>query len=553
MRHGVLLIDGVPSPDLGVPGQYARDRTTRALWKKEQGDLLGPAMWVQVAAPQILKGEKGDKGYPGDAIGGMPQPLHPTSAPQFKRLLIGDNSPVGLAGFDGLINGNVSVQVEKLIVSTSNAVVAKGSSADWGQDAGCAIDFSTASQFGRFLCFNYGTSSYLPVCTGLSDFIVGANSAGDSVHKFQVTGDAKITGFIVATSTITGTTLIGTGLTLSAANPDPSVTSTTTTTTTVGDKDSRLLLINNSNTAFAGGEVVIGMTGDTTTGRYASIGADIRANSSGQARGDIYLATKAAVGDTTLTRRFTVFSSGAIIANDNGDDADFTIEGDTATNLFVTDAGTDAVRIGTTTAGVIAHFATGGIVFNEDGTDRDIRFEGNTDANLFVTDAGNDRVGVGTATPGNKLDVNGGLDTQGKFGKYNAISVAGWGMPAIYGTGRSTAQTAAVATVATYTVGASDGSFTVSANVNVTTSTTHTIAVQVDYTDETNTARTLTLPFAQLAGTIITSITNVTGAGPYEGVPLHIRCKSATAITVKTTGVFTTVTYNVEASIIQIA
>lgn len=120
-------------------------------------------------------------------------------------------------------------------------------------------------------------------------------------------------------------------------------------------------------------------------------------------------------------------------------------------------------------------------------------------------------------------------------------------------TGRSTGQTAAVASVATYTLGAADASFQVSANVLVTASTTHTVAVQVDYTDEGNTARTLTLNFSQLSGTIINSITNVTGVGPYEGFPAHIRCKASTAITVKTTGVFTSITYSVEAVISQIA
>lgn len=141
----------------------------------------------------------------------------------------------------------------------------------------------------------------------------------------------------------------------------------------------------------------------------------------------------------------------------------------------------------------------------------------------------------------------------GEINKYKSVATAGWGVPAIYGSGRSAAQTAAVASVATYTVGAADGSFIVSANVNVTVSTAHTIAVQVDYTDETNTSRTLTLSFSQLAGAFINSITNLTGAGPYEGIPMHIRCKASTAITVKTTGTFTTVTYNVEGLIQQIA
>jgi hypothetical protein len=49
-----------------------------------------------------------------------------------------------------------------------------------------------------------------------------------------------------------------------------------------------------------------------------------------------------------------------------------------------------------------------------------------------------------------------------------------------------------------------------------------------------------------LAGTILTAIANAAGAVPYEGVPLHIRAKSGTTITIATTGTFTTVTYNVE-------
>lgn len=124
-------------------------------------------------------------------------------------------------------------------------------------------------------------------------------------------------------------------------------------------------------------------------------------------------------------------------------------------------------------------------------------------------------------------------------------------LPQIFG--RSAAQTAAVAVVATYTVADADASFVVSANVQVTTSTLHNFVVQVDYTDETNTPRTLTLNLSQLTGAFITAITNVTGAGPYEGVSVHLRCKAATAITVKTAGTFTTVTYNVEAAIRKIA
>lgn len=118
--------------------------------------------------------------------------------------------------------------------------------------------------------------------------------------------------------------------------------------------------------------------------------------------------------------------------------------------------------------------------------------------------------------------------------------------------GRVTAQTAAAASIATITVPASDSSYRVSANALVTASTTHSFTITCAYTDEGNTARTLTFPVSQLVGTIITAITNVTGAGPYEGVPLHIRCKAGTTITIATTGTFTSVTYNAEAYIEQL-
>lgn len=144
------------------------------------------------------------------------------------------------------------------------------------------------------------------------------------------------------------------------------------------------------------------------------------------------------------------------------------------------------------------------------------------------------------------------ISSSGLVNKYNQVATAGLGIPAIYGSGRSTAQTAAVASVATYTVGASDASFYVSANVLVTASVTNSFTVTVAYTDEGNTARTLTLNFSQITGTFLTAITNVQGTGAYEGIPLHIRCKAATSITIATTGTFTSVTYNVEGLISQL-
>lgn len=117
--------------------------------------------------------------------------------------------------------------------------------------------------------------------------------------------------------------------------------------------------------------------------------------------------------------------------------------------------------------------------------------------------------------------------------------------------GRFTAQTAAKTNIVPFTVGGTDSSFLVWSNVLVTASTANSFTCTCTYTDEGNTSRTLTLNFSQLTGTFITTITNVTGVAPYEGVPVAIRCKAGTTITISTTGTFTTVTYNVESFIQQ--
>ncbi len=119
---------------------------------------------------------------------------------------------------------------------------------------------------------------------------------------------------------------------------------------------------------------------------------------------------------------------------------------------------------------------------------------------------------------------------------------------------RATAQVAANANVCTITVGAADGTFEISGNVLITTATTHTFSLFVTYTDESNTSRSVTMATLTLAGnSLITTFTNANGTIPYFAIPLAIRAKAGTTIVVSTVGTFTTVTYNVEGVIKQIA
>lgn len=135
---------------------------------------------------------------------------------------------------------------------------------------------------------------------------------------------------------------------------------------------------------------------------------------------------------------------------------------------------------------------------------------------------------------------------------YNGVATSGWGVPAIQASGRATAQSAANASISTYTVGAADGSFEVSANMNVTAATVLSTTLQVSYTDESNTARSMILPVQQLGGSFIAGGL-ITATGAWESATMHIRCKASTAITVLTAaGTFNTVTYTAEGLIRQL-
>lgn len=178
-------------------------------------------------------------------------------------------------------------------------------------------------------------------------------------------------------------------------------------------------------------------------------------------------------------------------------------------------------------------------------------FGGASDTISWVPSTAND--GVTFTTSVMSLSSVGALSLVSKLTTYNNIATNGLGVPAIYKVGRATAQAGANASVAAYTLPALDGSYEVSANVLVTTATTHNFTVTCAYTSEDNVARTLTFNFSSLAGVLATPIINTGGAVPYEGVPLHIRCKASTTITIATTGTFTTVAYNVEGIIKQTA
>lgn len=145
----------------------------------------------------------------------------------------------------------------------------------------------------------------------------------------------------------------------------------------------------------------------------------------------------------------------------------------------------------------------------------------------------------------------GTLALAGKCTTYSGTATAGWGVPAIYASGRAAAQAASAATlINAFAVPAADTSYMVTANALITTLGSGNFTMTVAYTDESNAARTATLNFQVVAGTVGTAIST---AAPYMGQTIRIRCKASTTITVATTGTFTGCTYNAEASLLQIS
>jgi hypothetical protein len=110
------------------------------------------------------------------------------------------------------------------------------------------------------------------------------------------------------------------------------------------------------------------------------------------------------------------FNGGEFVFNQAGADLNFTIEGNTATHLFFSDAGNDRIGInnaspsktldvtGTFKVSGAAEFAGdvdvngGGFTFNEAGAAVDFRAETDSIPNAFFIDGSADRIGFGTNT-----------------------------------------------------------------------------------------------------------------------------------------------------------
>lgn len=140
--------------------------------------------------------------------------------------------------------------------------------------------------------------------------------------------------------------------------------------------------------------------------------------------------------------------------------------------------------------------------------------------------------------PGSYTSTNLTVDAAGR------ITAAASAPSRIVASADLTGQTGAVSSVATTTPGA-NGTYRVGVYATITAVALDVLNVQVDYTDETNTARTQTFVPVGLTSP------NLSAVGASVFPTLDIRAKSGVAITIKTTLVTGTgsITYDVGGTI----
>lgn len=126
------------------------------------------------------------------------------------------------------------------------------------------------------------------------------------------------------------------------------------------------------------------------------------------------------------------------------------------------------------------------------------------------------------------------------------------GVTPVVATGNLSAQTAAVASLATFTT-PNDGNkhaLMVNGFIKITTFSSGSITLAVAFTDETGAAQTGNVQL-NVVGT--SGFTNVAGAANlFQGAPLYLEVNPNTSVTMKTTGTFTSLTYDVGASVVMV-
>jgi len=212
---------------------------------------------------------------------------------------------------NGSTTGNVQLRWAQRASSVNAVTVYQGS---WVKATkhGADISFPAGQAWEDYAGLSSPASIITPTTTNASIFVSGHTTTTGSLtagSTLYVQNDTARVGI--------GTLTPDYDLEVEAASPEISLAALTTTGTTVGAKNNRLLLVADSSTVNNGGEIVWLASADSTTERWAAIGGDIKNNAADGATGDVYIATKAAVGDTTLTKRLIVEDGGNVVLSND--------------------------------------------------------------------------------------------------------------------------------------------------------------------------------------------------------------------------------------------
>ena len=150
-----------------------------------------------------------------------------------------------------------------------------------------------------------------------------------------------------------------------------------------------------------------------------------------------------------------------------------------------------------------------------------------------------------------KFIVNGA----GIVSTYDQRSTTGNGVPAIFASYSTTGQTGAVSNAINYTPPSTAGTYRMGWSVDVTTATTLNFTIVATWKDASGNSISQTLGGFDKSGNALVAgaITNTIGTGVYYGSVVFSINNGGTAITLSTSGTFTSVVYNLTATLEQLA